>query len=71
MAEPAKKKFKFSFEVNPDLCMACAQCETECAFDSVFIDDNVQYAINKDTCTRCGKCFRGCPADAIVKIPIS
>lgn len=70
MAE-SKKNYKFSFEVNADLCMSCAQCETECAYNAVFIDDSVQYAINKDNCTRCGKCSRGCPCSAIIKIPIS
>lgn len=66
MAEP--KKFKFSFEINPDLCMACAACELECKDNAIFIDDSVNYAINQENCKRCGRCSRACPSTAVTKI---
>lgn len=68
MSEPVKKKFKFSYQINPDACMSCAACELECRDNGIFIDDNVQYAINLDNCNRCGRCFRACPSNAIAKI---
>lgn len=66
MAE--KKKFKFSYALNPELCMACAACELECRDNGIYVDEGVSYAINADNCTRCGRCFRACPAGAIAKV---
>ncbi len=62
------QKFKFSYRINAETCMACGTCEDECIFDAVYIDDNSNYAINPSNCTRCGKCFRACPVEAIVRI---
>jgi hydrogenase-4 component H len=62
-----KKKFKFSFSINPAECMACAACELECRDGGIFIDDSVNYAINQDNCNRCGRCFRACPTGAVVR----
>ncbi|MFZ5652373.1 MAG: 4Fe-4S binding protein [Bacillota bacterium] len=65
-AEP--KKFKFSFQITPEVCMACAACELECRDNGIFIDDTVNYAINQDNCKRCGRCQRACPSSAVLKI---
>lgn len=66
----SEKKFKFSFEINPALCMACATCWSECKFDAVREDlDNYAYQIDQDACRRCSRCYNACPVDgAIVKI---
>jgi formate hydrogenlyase subunit 6/NADH:ubiquinone oxidoreductase subunit I len=66
-----KKKFKFNYQLNQELCMACAACELECRDNGIYVDDTANYAINLDNCTRCGRCFRACPAGAIIKINIS
>lgn len=66
MAE--KKTFKFSYVLNPELCMTCGTCEAECRNDGIYISEGVSYAINTDNCIRCGRCFRACPADAITKV---
>ncbi|MCL5056400.1 MAG: 4Fe-4S binding protein [Actinobacteria bacterium] len=68
-AEP--KKFKFSFQINAQDCMACAACELECKDGAIYVDDNVNYAINQDNCKRCGKCQRACPSGAVLKINIA
>lgn len=65
MAEP--KKFKFSFEISPQLCMACAACWLECRDDAI-TDDGMSYGIDEGSCTRCGRCSRACPSAAVLKI---
>ncbi|WP_018086554.1 4Fe-4S binding protein [Desulfurispora thermophila] len=65
----APKKFKFDYEINEAVCMACAACELECRDNAIVVNDSATaYAINKDSCKRCGRCFRACPAGAVVKI---
>ncbi|MEW6426080.1 MAG: 4Fe-4S binding protein [Bacillota bacterium] len=64
----AKKTYKFSYQINRALCMACAACEWECRDGGIYIDDTVNYAINLENCTRCGRCFRACPTGAISRM---
>lgn len=76
MAEE-KKKPKFNFIINTDLCMDCGSCWYVCNFeggsgaiDTVY-NTHANYEINLETCIRCGRCQRACPVDAIEKVKIA
>lgn len=70
MAEE-KKKYKFTFKIQQDLCMDCGSCWYECEYEGgsgaigVSYNGVACFEIDEDSCTRCGRCFRACPVDAV------
>ena len=46
--------------INPDKCVACANCVPVCPMGAIYVDPAVNRAtINQDECVECGACFRG------------
>ncbi len=56
---------KAGLYIDPDICIACGECENVCSFDAIEPQQNV-YGINSKRCDECGNCYTVCPNDAIV-----
>ncbi len=56
---------KAGLTINPDICVACGECESACTFSAIE-DKGDFYAINENRCDECGNCFTVCPANAVV-----
>ena len=53
--------------VNPDMCVSCAACYRNCAFEAIsFINKKAFIDVNK--CVGCGRCIGACNYDAISPI---
>ena len=61
----------FRFEIDPDNCVQCGECEQGCPVDAISVDEDsgIDLKINSDLCTRCGLCEEMCPSDAISRVP--
>jgi len=57
--------YKFSYVIDPELCMTCATCEVECEDGAIYIEDYYTFAIDDQKCTRCASCYKACPSNAI------
>ncbi|MCD6108561.1 MAG: 4Fe-4S binding protein [Thermoplasmata archaeon] len=49
--------------VDPDKCVACGACESECSVGAITIEDVAVIDANK--CVECGACVDACPQGAI------
>jgi len=50
----------FPMFINPDKCVACANCVAVCPMEAIYIDTTLNRAvINDDRCVECGNCYRG------------
>ncbi len=70
-------------KINPDLCVGCGKCMSECPYQSIIRipipceescptgaiskDENGKEKINHDECILCGKCLKACPFGAIAE----
>ncbi|HHT25301.1 MAG TPA: 4Fe-4S binding protein [Clostridiaceae bacterium] len=54
-------------EIHPELCTQCGQCQQNCRFDAISIDEN--YKVDPFSCEGCGVCEYVCPVNAITLIP--
>lgn len=62
--QPAKiVSSPFQAEVDPEICDACATCESRCQMEAVHVNGTAN--IDKDRCIGCGLCVTTCPNDAI------
>ncbi|MDO5442698.1 MAG: 4Fe-4S binding protein [Bacteroidia bacterium] len=50
-------------KINPDICVACGSCQSECPQGAIVEGD--VYSINPDMCIDCGACEEACPMGAI------
>ena len=50
-------------KINPDLCVACGTCISECPVGAISEGD--VYVIDPDLCIDCGTCAGACPQEAI------
>ena len=50
-------------KINPDICVACGSCQSECPQGAISEGD--VYSINPDMCIDCGACADACPMGAI------
>lgn len=51
-------------KIDPDSCLACGACESECPEGAIAEADGV-YAIDPAKCKDCGDCVNVCPNEAI------
>ncbi len=52
------------YQVEPDKCSGCGDCEKVCPVDAVTIEDGVSH-IDPEVCINCGLCQGVCTYDAI------
>jgi ferredoxin len=46
--------------IDPDKCVACANCVAVCPMGAIFIDPGIKRAVvNRDECVECYTCYRG------------
>ena len=50
--------------IDPDQCISCGACETECPEDAIHEGDDC-YMIDPEVCTDCGSCAAVCPQECI------
>lgn len=67
--EDKRKKYKWTYYIEPSECMTCATCELECRDDAIYVQDLVTYAIDEAKCNRCARCYNACPVNAVKRIP--
>ncbi len=53
-----------AYVINPDECINCAACETECPVDCISEGDGVR-VIKAEDCIDCAACAGVCPVDCI------
>jgi ferredoxin len=47
-------------QIDPNKCVACANCIPVCPMGAIYIDPDINRAtINEEACVECGTCFRG------------
>ena len=49
--------------IDPDICIACGECETACRFDAIV--PGVSYQVDAIACEGCAACSYQCPVGAI------
>lgn len=49
---------------DPELCVACGECEESCFFEARFIEDGTLHLVD-ERCFGCGRCVESCPEGAI------
>jgi ferredoxin len=52
-----------AYVINPDKCMACGTCQSECPTGA--INEGDVYSIDPNICIDCGTCAGVCPCEAI------
>jgi ferredoxin len=62
-----ERKFKMTYQINADECIACGACEAECSTGAIS-ESNGTYVIDAAKCEDCGSCADVCPVGAPVKI---
>jgi Na+-translocating ferredoxin:NAD+ oxidoreductase subunit B len=60
----AVARSRFVPHVNPDMCIACGECESRCYFTAMRCGDNGA-RVNPEDCIGCGLCAANCPEQAI------
>lgn len=53
-----------AYKIDPDTCINCAACESECPTDAISEKDDKR-VIDADACISCGACAAVCPTEAI------
>lgn len=54
-------------EINPELCIECAQCRQNCRFKAILVEQS--YKVDSFVCEGCGVCEAVCPVGAIALKP--
>jgi electron transport complex protein RnfB len=49
---------------NPELCVACGECEETCFFEARTVEGDTLYLVD-ERCFGCGRCVESCPEGAI------
>jgi heterodisulfide reductase subunit A len=53
-------------EVDEEICSGCGQCESQCIYDAIEMDEKKRVArVNEILCQGCGACIVTCPSGAI------
>ena len=62
---PTSVQIPPAFIVDPDKCIACAICISQCPTDAITADTDGKAVIDPALCIACGICANVCPVDAI------
>jgi len=52
-------------ELNPDLCIGCANCVKVCGYEALEMQENKKPKIIIENCDGCGLCVQWCPTSAL------
>ena len=58
---------KRKYVIDPDVCVGCTQCVSECPVDAISGESGQPHKIDRAICIACGACAEVCPVDAISK----
>ena len=65
-AFPVSVQISASFVVDPEKCIACGICISQCPVNAITEDSDGNAVINPEQCIACGICSDGCPVGAIL-----
>lgn len=52
-------------KINPNKCIGCQMCKTNCPMDAITVNAMGKCEIDTTKCVNCCTCLTWCPADAI------
>jgi len=62
---PVSVQLPAAFVVDPEKCIACGICISQCPVNAITEDTDGKAVINPDLCIACGICTSSCPVSAI------